>query len=146
MASLLSFARRPAVERRLLIRAVALLTLTRIGLRLSSVSRVEAALARLPSAPAAAGASATIEQVRWAVRRASRFVPRATCLPQALVARSLLERHGFPASVHIGVTRDDGGGLRAHAWTSADGRIVVGGIGVERYEVLAELGRRGGVA
>jgi hypothetical protein len=143
VASLLSFARRPAVERRLLVSAIGLLALTRIGLRVSSVSRVENTLARLPSAArAGSGRSASIDQVAWAVGRASRIVPRATCLPQALVARSLLERQGFPARVHIGVTREDGL-LRAHAWTEADGRVVVGGVGAERYELLAELSHRG---
>lgn len=62
----------------------------------------------------------------WAVVAASRFVPGATCLVQAIVGERLLMRSGFPAQVKIGVTRDDNGALAAHAWLVLDGQVLIG--------------------
>lgn len=61
-----------------------------------------------------------------AVQFASRFVPRATCLPRALAALVLLRSRSVPARLQIGVTRDGAGKLDGHAWVESEGRIVVG--------------------
>jgi hypothetical protein len=62
--------------------------------------------------------------VAIAVLRASRVVPRATCLTQALAARRMLERRGRPAVLRIGVAR--GTSFEAHAWVECDGEMVIG--------------------
>jgi hypothetical protein len=63
----------------------------------------------------------------WAVEVASRFVPRATCLTQALTAQILLQRHGYSAILCLGVPRIAARPFRAHAWLELDGRIILGG-------------------
>jgi hypothetical protein len=73
----------------------------------------------------------TRDQVRWAMSRAQRVVPQATCLPQALAAEALLTRGGLPAELQIGVKKTPSGKLAAHAWVTSDGRIVVGDLGRE---------------
>jgi len=52
------------------------------------------------------GAEPTTEQLAWDVGVVSRYVPRATCLTQALAGQVLLERYGYPALV--GVTKNKG--------------------------------------
>ena len=83
----------------------------------------------------------TRDQVRWAMSRAQRVVPGATCLPQALAAEALLKRGGLPADLRIGVMKDASGKLLAHAWVESEGRIVVGDLpgGVDVYTRLPTL-------
>jgi hypothetical protein len=65
------------------------------------------------------------DQVAWAIRLASRYVPGASCLTQALTARILLNASGHPNNLHIGVARETG--FEAHAWIELEGRILIGG-------------------
>jgi hypothetical protein len=60
-----------------------------------------------------------------AVRRASRWVPRASCLVQALSAQALLALAGSPGTIVLGVARS-GDALAAHAWVEHSGRVVIG--------------------
>jgi hypothetical protein len=68
---------------------------------------------------------------------AARFVPGATCLPQALAAEAILRRQGHPADLRLGVKRGDDG-VEAHAWVESYGRVIVGeGDGaLDRFEPL----------
>jgi hypothetical protein len=69
---------------------------------------------------------ATPDRIAWAIGRAQRLVPRATCLPQALAAEALLRRARHPADLRIGVVKAGPARLVAHAWVESRGRIVVG--------------------
>ena len=73
----------------------------------------------------------------WAVRAASRYVPRATCLTQALAAQALLTESGHESSIEIGVMKDQRRRFRAHAWVICGEEIVIGGAGADRYVPLA---------
>jgi Transglutaminase-like superfamily len=66
----------------------------------------------------------TPRQVAWAVRLASRYVPGATCLPQALATHILLSRCGHQSCLHVGVASMQK--FEAHAWVECDGNVVVG--------------------
>ena len=55
------------------------------------------------------------------------MLPNRPCLPQALVVQFLLQRKGYPTTLHIGVAKDPGGGLMAHAWVEDAGRVLIGG-------------------
>ena len=71
------------------------------------------------------------------VRRASRCVPGATCLTQALSAQLLLARVGMASTLHIGVaTGSAGRGIRAHAWLNCLGTTVTGGEMVSEFVEL----------
>ena len=65
------------------------------------------------------------ERLEWTVRLASRAVPYATCLTQALALQRLLARHGYRSAVLVGVCRVDGQFL-AHAWVEHDGQTLLG--------------------
>ena len=81
----------------------------------------------------------SVQDVAWAVRRASSVVPGATCLTQALAAHLLLARRGYASRLRIGVARESDEKLRAHAWLESDGIIVLGGSSVEAFTVLQSV-------
>ncbi|MBI4421387.1 MAG: lasso peptide biosynthesis B2 protein [Gemmatimonadetes bacterium] len=111
-------------DRRLLLEAVALLAVTRIGLRVMPLAAVRRLLVpsagRWPGGPAdggprtglsadpirrsAGGAGGRVERVSWAITAASRRLPGTTsCLAQALVAERMLRRRGHTPELRIGV-------------------------------------------
>ena len=65
-------------------------------------------------------------EVVWAVDAASRRLPDATCVTQAVSALLLLRRYGYDAQFCVGVARGENGKLDAHAWLERDGRVVIG--------------------
>ncbi|TCJ15480.1 lasso peptide biosynthesis B2 protein [Rubrobacter taiwanensis] len=135
--------RRPAAERRLLLKAALLLTATRLGLWLLPFQTLRDWLARLAETPfRKRDDRLSRESVVWAVETAGRYIsPANTCLTQALATQVLLARRGYPALLHIGVVRGEGGRLEAHAWVESEGSVVIGGFELERYTPLATLER-----
>jgi hypothetical protein len=83
---------------------------------------------------------ALVKRVAWSVRVGARFVPSATCLTQALTTMVILGRFGQPASLRIGVAKDEKGKLQAHAWVESRGKIIVGRLpDLSRFSVLPSL-------
>lgn len=70
--------------------------------------------------------SNVVEDVANAVQACSRYVPYASCLTQALAARTLLGLRGQNSQLKIGVDRDEEGKFMAHAWVEIDGKIIIG--------------------
>jgi hypothetical protein len=60
------------------------------------------------------------DRLEWAIRAASRLIPRATCLTQALALQRLLSRYGYRSSVQVGARNADGR-FGAHAWVEYEG-------------------------
>ena len=84
---------------------------------------------------------ASMNRAVWAVELASRYVPRATCLTQALAAQVLLARRGCPARLTIGVAKSQEEQIEAHAWIESHGQILIGDIkDLSRYTPLPPLG------
>jgi hypothetical protein len=81
---------------------------------------------------------ATAQEIAWAIEVARRFVPRATCLVQALAGQTMLAASGRPSRLLIGVApgRQPGQTLDAHAWLEWDGEILIGGNDLQRYRTL----------
>ena len=81
----------------------------------------------------------TMVTIAWGVTTAARYVPRATCLAQALAAQWVFAWFGHPTLLRIGVAKGSGKPLRAHAWLESEGRVVVGGESLEQdeYAVLS---------
>ena len=86
------------------------------------------------------------EEIAWAVRVAGDYVPKSSCLVQALAAQFLLTRSGLPGCVRIGVAFNDQREFQAHAWVESDGTVLIGGNdSTGRYTpLLAWEGRRNG--
>jgi hypothetical protein len=144
MKAVLQFVRLDRRARRLLLRAGVLLVSVRLGLWLLPFPFVRWALDATSSRRAEDGRvdPQSIRRVGWAIDRAARCVPDATCLVRALAAEWLLKRLGQPGEVRIGVSRSTEGDLRAHAWLVSDGRIVLGKVpNLRAYSVLSAPNR-----
>jgi hypothetical protein len=76
------------------------------------------------------------EQIPWAVATAARYVPRATCLAQALAAQWLFARVGCPTELRIGVAKGPDKTLAVHAWLEREGRAILGGEALDGYVPL----------
>ena len=76
--------------------------------------------------PAVTPAAVSPPEIALAVTRASRLVPFATCLTQALAGGFLIRRAGSNAVIHFGVAKGEAG-FKAHAWLESDGDILIGG-------------------
>ena len=78
-------------------------------------------------------------RIAWSVTTAARYVPRATCLTQAMAAQWLFAWFGHPTLLRIGVVKGNDKSLRDHAWLEREGRVVVGGESLEQdeYAVLS---------
>ena len=81
-------------------------------------------LAILPERSVARRPSAA--QIVWSIEAASRRIPRASCLTQAIATQILFRRHGYGSRLCLGVA-PDAGSFRAHAWIERNGKIVIGG-------------------
>jgi hypothetical protein len=90
--------------------------------------RFQAFLTRLSASPSVTrGAMPSSEQLARDVCVVSSYVPRATCLTQALAGQVLFDLYGHPAHVHVGVIKTEGKGtFQAHAWLESDGKVVIG--------------------
>lgn len=111
----------PASSRELLWGATCRVALARAGLWVLPLPRVRALVGR-----GRALARAAPEDVAWAVRVCSRYVPRATCLVQAVAVQALLRGSGLPCQLIIGVTLGDDQSLASHAWVECGERVVIG--------------------
>ena len=128
----------------LLFKTACLVTLIRLGLWLLPFQTVRALLNKLsqPTNLNQLPRRAVVYRVTWAVTKTSRYIPRATCLTQALAAQVLLLRKGYPAELRIGVAIEDTGRLEAHAWVECDDQIVIGGTdSPHRYTPFSSIER-----
>ena len=129
-------------ERRLLVGAATLLAMIALVLRLlpfRTLRRIAASLGHPPARPARRP-HPSADRIAWAITVASRYLPGTrSCLPQALAAELLLRRHEHPATLRLGVARNDGRDFRAHAWVESEGRVVFGATHQPGYTPLPAL-------
>lgn len=122
-------------DRQLVLQAALQLVWVRATLR-GKVHVALHALEATPPRPPLEGAQSS-DRVAWAVATASRYVPGATCLVQALAARALLRRAGQPVTLRLGVAKPGPAHLEAHAWLEGGGRVLYGRADVAgRYQPL----------
>ena len=116
-------------DRRLLLRACIWLAAIRLGLWILAPGLQWRFMVRLGRGATAGDAldGDVADRIVRAVAAASGYVPRTTCLAQALAAQVLLKQRDIPASLQIGVARDREGKLQAHAWVESGGRVLMGG-------------------
>jgi len=129
MSQLRKFFRLSFSEQVLLVRATIVLALIRLGLWLLPFRVLKEFLSKVdgPARVASRKSDLSAEHAVWAVRVATRYVPHATCLTQALTGQLLLGFEGIPASVHIGIAREKGRAFEAHAWLDSEGKVLIGG-------------------
>lgn len=110
---------------RLLVAALVLLWLVRLGLWLLPFGTLRAWVCRARRRNRPQGTPP--DWVARAVYVAGRVVPGATCLVRAFAGYVLLRQCGHPGVLRIGVVRDGEQGFSAHAWLECQGRILIGG-------------------
>ncbi|WP_292314086.1 lasso peptide biosynthesis B2 protein [Mesorhizobium sp.] len=108
-----------------LARCLAMVSVVRLALTLSSYNRVRGLITRLDARHDAG--IADLRRVAWGVAAAARLVPGASCLTQALAGQYLLARQGKASRISIGIERETGSELKAHAWLMSGNHIVLGG-------------------
>jgi hypothetical protein len=137
MTAVHRFIRLDTADRRLVLQCWCALALMCVALRIFSVRRLGALVAReagwrvLP-----ASRRRPAKRIAWGIGAAARYVPGATCLCQALAARLMLGRHGHPARLRVGVAMLDGQRLEGHAWVEDAAGMVLAGGDVTRYMPL----------
>lgn len=123
-------------------RTVGVVATIRVALWVLPFPRVQQLVRRLGRRSARAAKPLTPELVAGralTVQLASRLVPRASCLTQALALQALLGRAGTGSQLRIGVSRSARQDFEAHAWLECDGRVVIGGGAHERYVPLLTI-------
>ncbi len=120
-----------AADRRLLARTLVLVIAVRLGLTLLSYRTLRRLIPKLfprvTSGNENVVSPTRMGRLMWAVRSTARFVPAASCLTQAITAQILLAHHGEKTCLRIGVTKDEKGEFKAHAWIESQDRIIIGG-------------------
>jgi hypothetical protein len=130
-----------SADRRLLVEAVLLLGLARIGLRLLPFGMLlrfieSAAPVSVKCLPPPDVADRSV----WAVSVAGRRLRvLRTCLTQALAAQVLLRRSGYYTRLRLGVGRGSTGDLQAHAWLDSEGKILIGESELAGFTALPSL-------
>lgn len=136
MRNLKRFLRLPKQERSLILQAVLAILVVRLSLAWPSLQTAQRLAVRIgwrSKDPLSA------QRIVWAIRSVARFVPRSTCLVQALAAQSLLIRHGYRPRLTIGVTKDECNGFGAHAWLTSGDEVLIGGHEKGNYTALLNL-------
>ena len=127
MSRISKFLRLSSADKILLIRVWLLLGITRLCLSIFRLAILRKLLTGIGPLVARVGKGFTDDQLVRAVGIASRYVPKATCLAQALTVHQLLKQSGRQASLYIGVNRGEKGHLNAHAWVESRGKVITGG-------------------
>jgi len=139
MSRLNKFVRLPSHEKILFIKAWILLGIISLGSSLLPFATLKKVLAVIGSLTARVDQELSEDQLVWAVGTASRYLPKATCLAQALTLQLFLKQSGRKAYLYIGVNGGEGGHLNAHAWVESQGRILIGESDLSRYTRLLAL-------
>jgi hypothetical protein len=136
-----NFLTRSSMEQRLVLRAAWIVLGVRLGLWLLPSRVILRRIARLVHAAGGKKQpnSPELRAIVWAIVTVSEFIPRASCLTQALAAQVLLARHGYSSQLQIGVGRDEQGKLQAHAWVESAGRVVIGSGELNRFQRFPQI-------
>jgi len=134
MRRLRKFASLPGVERRLILEEVLLLWAVRFSLWVLPFRIVNGYVATHARARRRSRAAVPLDRLAWILGAAGTLLPgKRTCLVRALAGRLLVAGEGYTPTLRLGVARDADGRLDAHAWLECDGRVLVGGGGLDRY-------------
>ncbi|HMQ97073.1 MAG TPA: lasso peptide biosynthesis B2 protein [Candidatus Nanoperiomorbaceae bacterium] len=84
-----------------------------------------------------------LREITEAIERLGRFLAllQINCLPQALVGQKLLRHKGFDVQLKIGVLKNRGDRLSAHAWIEYQGQVILGDLrGLGQFTVFPMSG------
>ncbi len=88
---------------------------------------------------------AAAQRIGRVVETVSRYTPwESKCLVQAIVGKIMLRQRGINNTLYLGVGRNEGKSLVAHAWLRCGERIITGGRGRERFAMVGKFADGGG--
>ncbi|WP_427162467.1 lasso peptide biosynthesis B2 protein [Aliinostoc sp. HNIBRCY26] len=141
MTRLFKFLRLNHCNRYLLIKTLILLGLVNGGLWLLPFSILRRILDRI-SQPNPKASLTPVHKIIWAVDVSTNFIPGAKCLARALTCQVLMNQRGDAPELRIGVTKDEEGKLKAHAWLEHQGKVIIGSLSnLSSYTPLPTLPR-----
>jgi Transglutaminase-like superfamily len=114
------------------IKAVPWVCAARVGLWTVPFRRLQGTVNRFARAARPRRSKPSVKQLSWSVSAASRFVPRATCLTQAVALHILLKRAGYQSRLRIGVSSKSGE-FESHAWVENHDHVVIGNAESQRF-------------
>ena len=120
-----TFASLPPTERGLILRTLPLVAAIRVALSVAPLRRVRQMTGACERLHFSIPSDLPVSRLEWAVRAASRRVPMASCLTQALALQFLLASSGRASEIHIGVRKDAKAGFQSHAWVECEGRMLL---------------------
>lgn len=128
MKTLIKFFLLPNRKRKLLIKALLMVWLIRLGLWLFSFKRLDRWLGYFDSARSNETKPdwEFVGEAVAAVRSSAGYVPAASCLTQALAVRAILKSKKQNSRLIIGIDKDRTKGFEAHAWIEIGDRIIIG--------------------
>lgn len=101
--------------------------IVRLGLWITRYQRLRALLVRPCPADPQDARRVTVARITHAVARIAKFIPDASCLTQTISCQALLSWKGIPSTITMGLKKDESGALKAHAWLSWNGEVVLEG-------------------
>lgn len=126
MSIIISFLKLPSEEKKVALNSFLLVIRIRIMLWMFHFSTVQNRVQKIAcnynSTPKN---TITMNRLRIMIMATSRYVPRATCLVQALAGYILFSKYGYSTSIKIGVLTENGE-FEAHAWLEHDEKVVLG--------------------
>jgi len=86
-----------------------------------------------------------INRVGWAIQIVSRYTPwESKCLVQAITGKILLRHRRLQNTMYLGVAKDKGDQMIAHAWLRSGNKLVTGGRNSSMFTVVAKFADIGG--
>ncbi len=84
-------------------------------------------------------------RVGQVVETVSRYTAwESKCLVQAIAGKIMLRWRGIDNTLYLGVGKDEGKIIVAHAWLRCGGTILTGGQGRERFTIVGKFADDGG--
>ncbi|MFA0832413.1 MAG: lasso peptide biosynthesis B2 protein [Methanobacterium formicicum] len=125
MPIITKFIRLPNLDKRVAIESLFWLSMVRIMIWVFPFYSVQKKVQKIVSRYNDNGKNVPMYRIRLMLLVAARYVPKSTCLVQALAGHILFSKYGYPTSIKIGVLTENGE-FEAHAWLESDDKVVLG--------------------
>lgn len=125
MGIISNFIKLPYSDKKVAIEALFWLILLRLMVWMFPFKFVQKRVQKITNYLSSGSAPVSMSRVRVMIVIVSRYVPRATCLVQALAGYILFSKYGYNTSIKIGVLTENGE-FEAHAWLEHGKKVVLG--------------------
>ncbi|MFU2191319.1 lasso peptide biosynthesis B2 protein [Methanobacterium sp. MZD130B] len=140
MSIFLRFIKLPSREKKLALETLFWVLTIRIMVWIFPFQYVQKKVQKIAKHLASDQKKISIHKIRSMIVNISRYVPRATCLVQALVGYILYTKHGYNTQIKIGVLTENGV-FEAHAWLEYQGGVVLGQ-SEKKYKTILDIEKR----